>query len=143
MKTIKISALFAVLISLFSFTSCSVLSDNNPNPVGVQPAPGAWTVSFFFDKTDRTSNYAGYTFEFHADGQLSATLGSQSWTGTWTIGLDDSKNKFLINFPDVHPSALAELEEDWLVIEQTESFLHFEHTSGGNGDTDVLQLNKN
>ena len=143
MKKIKNPAFIALLFSLFAFTACSVLSDDNPVPIGAPPASGSWKLSYLFDKSDKTSNYSGYTFEFLANGQLSAAQGNQSWTGTWTTGFDDSKSKFLITFPGVHPSALGELEEDWLIIEQTDTFMHFEHTSGGNGDTDVLQFTLN
>ena len=38
--------------------------------------------------------------------------------------------------------ALGELEEDWRIIELQDDFMHFEHTSGGNGDTDVLKFTK-
>lgn len=145
MTNLKTPAILALTFSLLtvSFTACTPLDDNSPVPTGAPPASGVWKVSYFFDKSDETSNYTGYTFEFFADGQLIANQGSQSWNGTWTTGFDDSKNKFLINFPGTHPSSLEELEEDWLIIEQTDSFMHFEHTSGGNGDTDILQLSKN
>ena len=99
MKTIKNPAFLALFFILFSLTACSVLTDDNPLPIGTPPASGDWKVSYFFDKSDETTNYSGYTFEFLSNGQLTATQGSQSWTGTWTTGLDDSKNKFIIDFP--------------------------------------------
>lgn len=121
--------------------SCS-LTDDNSQPSGPAPAAGTWKVSYFFDKSDETSYYTGYTFEFSGNGQLTANNGSQVYPGTWSTGFDDSKNKFLINFTGTHPSVLEELEEDWLIVEQTSDFMHFKHTSGGNGDTDVLQFSK-
>ncbi len=92
--------------------------------------------------SDETSNYTNYTFEFGASGSLSATNGSQTWSGTWATGFDDSANKFLIDFNGSIPSALEELEEDWRIIQMDANLMHFEHTSGGNGDTDVLKFSK-
>ncbi len=106
------------------------------------PSAGTWKVTYFFDKQDETSNYTGYTFEFGTNGSLSATNGSQTWTGTWLTGYDDSTDKFLIDFSGTVPSALSDLEEDWRIIKTDDSFMHFEHTSSGNGDTDVLKFSK-
>ena len=75
-------------------------------------------------------------------GALTATNGGQSWTGTWSSGYDDSKNKFLINFDGARPIALSELQEDWLILKMEDKLMHFEHTSGGNGDTDVVKFER-
>ena len=99
-------------------------------------------MSYFFDKKDETSNYLSYSFDFGANGSLSATNGDQTWSGTWLTGYDDSANKFLIDFTGTVPSALSELEEDWRIISIEDNSMHFEHTSGGNGDTDVLKFTK-
>lgn len=133
---------FLLLLAISAtLVSCSLLDDNSL-PNGSAPASGTWKVSYFYDKSDETSYYTGYTFEFSSDGKLTAANGSQIYTGAWSAGFDDSKNKFLINFNGVHPSALEDLEEDWLIIEQSSDFMHFKHTSGGNGNTDVLQFSK-
>ncbi len=143
-KAFNLSAI--ALICLFSgfLTSCNHNSnDDNPAPGGNPPASGAWHVTYFFDKQDETGNYNGFTFEFGNSGSITATKGGQTWSGSWSTGFDDSHNKFLIDFTGNPPSALLDLEEDWLIIEQTDDFMHFEHTSGGNGDTDVLKMTRN
>lgn len=130
-----------LFLSMFAFTACKDDNSNN-NPSNNTPASGTWKVSYFFDKQDETGNYASYTFEFGANGSLSATNGVQTYTGTWATGVDDSKDKFLIDFSGTVPSALQDLEEDWLIIKMEANLMHFEHTSGGNGDTDVLKFSK-
>ena len=145
MRTNKI--LFAILpLFLLSFlTACHSSDDNSnsgPNGGNQTPASGTWKVSQYFDKQDETGNYSNYTFEFGTTGSLIVTNGSQSYTGTWSTGIDDSANKFLISFGSTVPSALAELEEDWRIIQMTDSLIHLEHTSGGNGDTDILKFTK-
>jgi hypothetical protein len=134
---------FAILL-ISAFTSCTNSDDNSSGGNGNNQTPnaGTWKVSHFYDKKDETGNYASYTFEFGTDGSLSASNGSQTWSGTWQTGFDDSADKFLIDFNGTLPSALSELEEDWRIIKIEDNFMHFEHTSGGNGDTDVLKFTK-
>ena len=74
---------------------------------------------------------------------MSASNGGQTWAGNWSSGFDDNINKFLINFSGTVPSALDEIEEDWRIIVIQDAFMHFEHTSGGNDDTDILKFIKN
>lgn len=138
------SLFFAFLFfSAFQLVSCVKNDDNSSGGNNNQvPAAGSWKVSFFFDKQDKTGNYSSYTFEFQSNGSMSASNGSQTWQGTWLTGFDDSKNKFLIDFNGSVPSTLSELEEDWLIISMDDNNMHFEHTSGGNGDTDVLKFKK-
>lgn len=147
MRSIKLLPIIFALSSLSFFAACSAFDDNsnnsnNNNGSNATPGAGTWKVSYFFDKQVETSNYNSYSFEFGANGSMSASNGSQTWNGTWLSGYDDSANKFLIDFNGTVPSALGELEEDWRIIEIRDDFMHFEHTSGGNGDTDVLKFTK-
>jgi len=130
-----------ILLSVAALTACNNDDNSNSNN-NLTPSAGTWKVSYFFDKQDETGNYTNYSFEFGAGGSLVATNGSQTWNGTWATGIDDSANKFLIDFSGTVPSALAEMEDDWRIITIEDNFMHFEHTSGGNGDTDVLKFTK-
>ena len=143
MRTIKILPFLFAFFSLAFFAACTS-DDNSSNNNGGNntPGAGAWKISYFFDKQDETSNYSNYTFEFGSTGSLIVTNGSQNYTGTWSTGIDDSTNKFLISFGSAVPSALSELEEDWRIIQMTDNLIHLEHTSGGNGDTDVVKFTK-
>ena len=136
-----LSGIFLLQISaLFIFSSCS--NSNNSGNTVPHPANGDWKVSYFFDKQDETSNYSSYTFNFASGGTLTAVGNGQTVTGTWSNNCDDSGDKFCISFGSNASSALQELSEDWRVIEMKDNFMHFEHTSGGNGDTDVLKFEK-
>ncbi len=140
----NIRALFllGIFATALSFVSCTK-SNDDPQPNNPQtPASGLWKVSYFFDKQEATTDYTNYTFDFTANGILIVKNGNQTWLGTWTTGSDDSKNKFVIAFSGNVPSALSELAEDWLIISMTDTAMHFEHTSGGNGGTDVLKFTK-
>lgn len=131
---------FFLLLGFLFFAACG--KDNSTPGGSNAPAAGTWKITYFFDKQDETSNYAGYTFEFNTDGSLTAQNGSQVWNGTWSTNCDDSANKFCIFFNSSVPSALGELEEDWRIIKMESAFMHFEHTSGGNGDTDIVHFTK-
>ena len=141
---LKITA-FALLFQIIGLLSaCQKSDDNNPSPGnGPTPAAGLWKVSSYISKSgDETGNYSNYTFDFAGSGAITVTNGGQTWTGTWTSGVDDSKNKFVISFTGTVPSALEELQEDWLIIEMTGSGMNFQHTSGGNGGTETLKFTK-
>lgn len=145
MRYIKGLPVLLAFFSLALFSACHSSDDNsnnNNNGSNTTPSVGQWKVSYFFDKQDETNNYTNYTFEFGANGSMSATNGNQTWNGTWLTGFDDSANKFMIDFSGTLPSALSDLEEDWKIIQISDNFMHFEHTSGGNGDTDVLKFTK-
>jgi hypothetical protein len=126
------------------FTACHQSSDDNSiNPTNfTTPATGKWKVSYFWDKKDETSHFSSYTFDFSSNGNLTITNGSQTFTGNCGPDNDDSKSKFIFTFNGSVPSELSDLAEDWLIIEMQDDFMHFEHTSGGNGDTDVLKFEK-
>ncbi len=128
---------------LFGFLFLAACGKDNSTPGGSNaPAAGTWEITYFFDKQDKSSNYTGYTFEFNSDGFLIAQNGGQTWNGTWSTDCDDSANKFCIFFNSSVPSALEELEEDWRIVKMESAFMHFEHTSGGNGDTDIVHFTK-
>ncbi|MBK9338606.1 MAG: hypothetical protein IPM98_19590 [Lewinellaceae bacterium] len=141
--SIIVSIFGMLLLGMLLSTACNKSNDDNTTPGGSNPpAAGIWKISYFFDKQIETSNYAGYTFEFKTDGALIAQNGAQTWNGTWSTNCDDSANKFCIFFAGSVPSVLIELQEDWLILEKTSNLMHFEHTSGGNGDTDVVHFTR-
>jgi hypothetical protein len=145
MRSTKIFGILFFAVTLLA-TGCTK-DDNSNNNSGnnngnVTPASGQWKISYFFDKQEETSNYTGYTFEFAANGTLTTQGNGQTYTGTWQTNVDDSKDKFVINYNGTVPSVLQELEEDWLIVIIDNNLMHFEDTSGGNGDTDVVKFVK-
>lgn len=137
-----IQIICSALLLAFSISSCDPSSPSGSSSSTPAPASGLWKVTYFFDKTDETSNYTAYTFDFKSNGSIEAKNGSQSWNGTWSNQCDDSSDKICISFSGSIPSTLEELSEDWRVIELKDNFMHFEHVSGGNGDTDVVHFEK-
>jgi hypothetical protein len=111
---------------------------------------GNWRVTYFFDTdSDETSDFNGYSFTFSANGTLTATNGTNTYTGSWSVtdsssSSDDSSNDdidFNINFSS--PPDFAELTDDWDIIEYSETRIALIDISGGNGGTDYLTFEKN
>ena len=143
MQKIKIALALSLFVVAAALSSCNHDDNsNNNNNNGSTPLPGTWKITYFFDKQDETSYYSGYVFDFQSNGSLTASKGGQTWSGTWTTGIDDSKDKMLLSFSPGAPSALTELQEDWLIIVINDNLMHFEHTSGGNGDTDIVKFER-
>lgn len=103
---------------------------------------GNWYVSYFYENDeDYTSDYNGYVFTFNdLVGSTNVTYNSSSSNGTWSTYTSSGYNIFVLSFDD---SNLAELEEDWIIIEYTTTIIRLKTISGGSGDTHYLNLTKN
>ena len=105
---LPIMALCALLI-----TSCSKKDD--VAAVTQSPVTGSWRLSLYFDNSDETNKFSGYNFTFNSNGQLTATNGSNTVTGTWSQG----STKFNIDFGTT--AVFSDLNDDWLTVETTTS----------------------
>lgn len=123
-------------IGIISTTACS---KSNAPLIG-STIHGTWKISYLWDKQDLTSRYNNYTFDFDANGTLTAFNGQQSYSGTWKTGVDDSKDKFVIQFLGIVPSDLSRLSEDWIIVEITATSMHLTH--GGGSNPDILKFTK-
>lgn len=101
---------------------------------------GTWSVSYFFNSTDETPNYNGYTFTFNSDGTIVAINGTTSIVGTWSTFVDSGQELFLIKFDD---SRLDELKEDWRIAEYTTTNIRLKNESSSGGETEYLYFTKN
>lgn len=152
MKKKVIFAAFAG--ALFFTTSCSSDDDSSSSNINVADvintvSSGNWRVSSYIDSgDDETANFTNYNFTFGGSNVLTATNGTNTYTGVWTVTNDDSDDDnpssdvdFNISFPD--PANFAELSDDWDVLERTSTRVRLVDVSGGDGDTDYLTFVKN
>lgn len=111
----------ALLLSVFSACTNSddgLIPSNQPPVVNNN---GAWRVSYYFDKDkDETSNFTGYQFTFRDNGVLEASRNGATTTGSWKVIQDDGRQKLVIN-TGTASKPLADLTDDWVVIEQSSS----------------------
>ncbi len=119
MKKVNVSLpgffyLIAIVIAsqVLQSSSCSKSEDQS---VISGDYSGGWKVSMYFDNSDETYKFSGYTFTFNNGGQLTATNGSNTITGTWSTG----SSKLIINFGAT--ANFSDLNDDWLIEEKTSS----------------------
>lgn len=155
MKKIKLISVFALLFMLNVASMCSNDDDTQQNS-SVDPTPvintvntGTWRVTLYNDSgVNQTSNFAGYAFTFASANVLSASNGSNTYTGTWSVtsdnSLDDSPTNDLdFNLAFASPANFASLTDDWNIISYTATKVELIHVSGGNGGTDYITFEKN
>jgi hypothetical protein len=82
----------------------------------VELAKGEWIISYFFNESDKTSDFAAYKFTFNADGTALADNGSNQINGTWEGKSEDSGTHELeLKFGET--ALFVQLEDDWDVLE--------------------------
>lgn len=151
----KKNAIFAFIVGgLFFATSCS--SDDDSNSSTTNPSvtevintvsSGTWRITSYLDSgEDETSDFAGYNFTFGANNVLTATNGTNTYSGIWSVTNDDDSADdldFDILFSSPATQSFQDLSDDWDVIERTATKVRLRDISGGNGDTDYLTFEKN
>jgi hypothetical protein len=155
-KAIYFTLSVAFAIGLVSCSSDDDHHDSNSAETATQISnnvtSGTWRITTFSENgTDQTTTFANYNFAFGTT-TLSATDGTNTNSGMWTVIYDNSSNgsnddnsqnplTFTIHFEN--PPSFAELSEDWKVLEHTSTKLRLQHTSGGDGSVDLLTFEKN
>ncbi|GAB4162372.1 MAG: hypothetical protein Tsb0033_21240 [Winogradskyella sp.] len=101
---------------------------------------GLWFVaSYTEDSDDQTTDYAGYELNFDSNGTVTASNGSTTNNGTWSVF--NSGNEVMLNFGTAMP--FQELnDDDWDVISSSDTEVVLQDVSGGGGGTDTLTLQK-
>ncbi|MCD2259594.1 hypothetical protein [Psychroserpens luteolus] len=101
---------------------------------------GLWFVaSYMEDADDQTANYTGYELDFNMDGSVSASNGTTTNNGTWTVF--SGGNQMTLNFGTDLPFEEFN-DDDWDVISVSSTEVVIQDVSGGGGGTDTLTLQK-
>ncbi|MFD2725634.1 hypothetical protein [Hyunsoonleella rubra] len=102
---------------------------------------GDWYVTYFFDDTDETADFADYVFNFASDNTATASDMSGTTNGSWsTTSGDDTELGLNLNFGTGIP--LDELADDWDVLEVTNDIIRLKDVSGGDGSEDFLTFER-
>lgn len=150
-KLVLIPALFC-LFMLNVASMCSSDDDSSssdPTPIINTATEGTWKVTSYRDSgNDETNHFTGYNFTFAAANVLTATNGTNTYTGTWSVTSDDSNDDnpssdIDFNIAFASPADFAELTEDWNIVSYSSNTISLTHISGGNGGTDTLVFTKN
>lgn len=156
MRKLTLIPLLSLIFMLNVASTCS--SDDSPNS-SADPTPvintvtsGTWTVTFFEDDgVDETYHFTGYNFTFGTSNVLTATNGTNTYTGTWSVTNDDSNDDDSPSSSDLDFNIFFaspanfndELSDDWDILSRTDTKIELVDVSGGNGGTDYLTLEKN
>ncbi|WP_130736875.1 hypothetical protein [Flavobacterium sp. J27] len=149
MKKEKLSYLLFVFLLLNVITSCtkdeSSSSDKaDPSPVINTVSQGTWKITFYEDSgTDETSSFEGYTFTFGSSNVVTATNGSNTYTGTWSV-TNNNSNSLHFNISFNSPVLFSsELNDDWDIITYSATVLKLVDNSGLSNEKDYLTFLKN
>lgn len=147
---------YPVIACLFFLNTASMCSsdDNSSSSQDTSEvintvSSGTWRITLFDeDGNDHTNDFNNYDFTFGASNVLTATNGSTTVTGFWSVTNDDSSDDDSSSDVDFNilftsPNDFAELSEDWHILERTATKIRLRHISGGNGGTDLLTFEKN
>lgn len=148
--------LFLATAALLGMTACSdddksSNNNNTTNEILNSVTASTWRITSFVEEAnDETSHFSGYSFKFGKNGTITATNGTNTYSGTWSVTDDDSSDDddssssdvdFNINFTS--PNDFTDLSDDWDVLENTDTKIRLIDVSGGNGGTDYLTFEKN
>jgi hypothetical protein len=117
--------------------SCSGNTNTNLDFVKIITA-NSWKISYYYNNSDKTSNYNGYSFTFNTDNSLVVNKLGKSYNGNWSTFLDNGHRRFTIK---INSDPLAKLDEDWKVFEFNTLQLHFK-SSDNNNENEYLYFEK-
>ena len=121
---------------------------NNPSSIINIVNNGTWRITYYYDTDqEETNNFNGYNFTFGANNVLTASNGTITNTGTWTItdsnSNDDNISDLDFNILFSTPAQFVEISDDWEIMEKSNTVIKLKDVSGGNGGIDYLTFTKN
>lgn len=97
-----------------------------------------WKVASYIDSgDDETSDYNGYVVDFKPSNAVTATNGSNTNNGTWSV--NSQGNELTLNFGG---SPFDEFNDDWDIVSVLPNRIELIDVSGGGSGTDILVLEK-
>ncbi|MCB9324148.1 MAG: hypothetical protein H6571_10470 [Lewinellaceae bacterium] len=136
---------------MLTWGSCSNHDNSvpsSPDQVEQNVQNGAWIITDFNDSgKDETAHFTGYAFTFGTDGTLTASNGSSSYSGNWSVtdsnSSDDNPDDMHFNIIFNLSNNFEDLNDDWHILTQSETKIELIDISGGNGGTDYLTFELN
>ncbi|WP_297516231.1 hypothetical protein [Flavobacterium sp.] len=153
MKKLKILMLLYLVFLVNVASMCSNDDDNSSSSVNQTTvvntvSSGTWRITLYNDSgTIKTNQFTGYNFTFGPSNVLTATNGTQTYTGVWSVtdsnSNDDSLDDLDFNIAFTAPANFLEITDDWDIQSRTDTKIELIDVSGGNGGTDYLTFEKN
>lgn len=114
MKKPAFPVVILLFVSLF-FTRCS------PDYVDYRAttkeiiSQGTWSVDYYFQGQDKTSEYVNAQFTFHGNGSITCLQDSVTYSGSWTTIKDVNRNDILIVNLGGQNTKFSSLNQQWNV----------------------------
>lgn len=103
---------------------------------------GSWYVNLLDENgTDNTSNFDAYEFTFFGNGSATAVSNGNTINGFWTAQIDNGNLDFIMNFETNTNGDFGALNDDWKVLEATQTIIRLSDESAGGG-TDLLTFGR-
>lgn len=104
---------------------------------------GSWYVNLLEeDGIDHTANFNEYEFTFFGNGSATGVSSSNTINGFWTAQVDSGNLDLILNFETNTNGNFGELNDDWDVLEATQTIIRLSDVSGGGGGTDYLTFGR-
>ena len=97
---------------------------------------GSWEIPYFFDESEKTASYSGYSFVFKSDKSVVATKGAVSETGNWESTVLNNVRELKLTFS---AELLSKLNNNWKLFEFNNSQIRLRDVSNS---TDYLYFEK-
>jgi hypothetical protein len=142
----KLSALLLVLFVSLGACTDDDMNNDIQNQIEESVKTSSWRITKYIDSgNDELNHFTGFNFTFGENNTLSASNGTNTYTGTWSVtnNIDDSQDNLEFNIFFASPPDFQELSDDWDIIFQSSTKIELIDISGGNGGTDYLTFEKN
>jgi len=115
----KIIGLIPFLALLFSLTLAGGCKKSEGNSSADEQfkqtlSQGSWTVDYYFDQKEETTDFAGFLFVFKPEGTVNVTRGNINAGGSWELIVENGKRNLVLNF--VTNSIVQKLNDSWIII---------------------------
>ena len=88
-----LSLIFMLNVAPMCSSDDSSSSSADPTPVINTVTSGTWRITFYEDSgVNETYHFTGYNFTFGSADVLTATNGTNTYTGSWSVTNDDSND---------------------------------------------------
>jgi hypothetical protein len=87
---------------------------------------GSWDIPYYFDDSEKTSSYSGYSFVFENDNSVVATKGGTSETGQWESSVQNNVRELKLTFSS---ALLSKLNNNWKLFEFNNSQIRLRDVS--------------
>jgi hypothetical protein len=133
MKNVKaFFTVFAFGITLL-FTSCTKSTDSVTATEKLLVSK-AWSVDYFFNSQDITSQYGNARLLFSSTGNVGYQKDGQVIAGTWSKRTDNLDNELISLQFNTSDPAISKLSDEWMIVTRSNNTLQLQEvtTAGSN-----------